>query len=94
MGETGPFVADGLKNPGDQQLSAGGSYCFGHGGTGCFGYSLVALAMVIGANIEYGMIFAVVPADVFGIGFDKGEKAFVFVTQGLAFLYLGKQPAA
>ena len=37
------------------------------------GYSLVALAMVIGANIEYGMIFAVVPADVFGIGFDKGE---------------------
>ena len=46
--------------------------------------------MVIGANIEYGMIFAVVPADVFGIGFDKGEKAFVFVTQGLAFLYLGK----
>ena len=50
--------------------------------------------MVIGANIEYGMIFAVVPADVLGIGFDKGEKAFVFVTQGLAFLYLGKQPAA
>ena len=49
--------------------------------------------MVIGANIEYGMVFAVIPADVFAIGLDKGEKAFVFITQGLALFYLGKQPA-
>ena len=42
---------------------------------------LIALAMVVGAYVEYRMVFAVVPADQFPVAFAEREESTVVVTQ-------------
>ena len=77
-----------------QQTSTGSMYGFGYGIVGSFSDSLVTLTMVICAYVENGMIFTVVPTDVFFLGLDEGKESFVFSSQCLPFFDLGKKPAA
>ena len=62
----------------------------------CLCYALVALAMVIGADIKNRVVFAVVPFDVFSFGLGKREESavFLFLLILIALLDLCKQPTA
>ena len=61
--------------------------CFLHGFhhtlVGGTGNALVALAMVVGAYVEDGMVFAVVPADVFCFGLEEREEVAALFAEGL-----------
>ncbi len=54
------------------------------------GYALVALAVVVGADVELEVVFAVVPYDAFGVCFHFGRSCCL----GAAFVELGKKPAS
>ena len=62
------------------------------------GYSscdaLVSLAVVVGTDVEDGVVFAVVPSYQFGVGTCEGEEVMPFECEFLAFLHLGIEPAA
>ena len=77
-----------------EDLSVGGLDGFLYFGLGGAGDALIALAMVVGTDIEELVVFAVVPADNLGIGGDHlagcGE---LFLVEVLAFLDLGEEPA-
>ena len=54
----------------------------------------VALAMVVGTDIEDAVVLAVVPAYDFLVRLGEGEEARTLVLQCLALMYLSQQPAA
>ena len=82
--ETG--VADGMLV--HEYLAACFLYGFHHTLVGGTGNALVALAMVVGAYVEDGMVFAVVPADVFCFGLEEGEEVTSLFAEGLPFFNL------
>lgn len=75
FGETG--IANALTV--HEQLAACGADSFGDCCVRCFGDSLITLAVVVGTHVEDGVVFAVIPADVFVFGLHKGEESFILV---------------
>ena len=57
-----------------------------------FRNALVALAVVVGTDIEDSMVFTVVPADEFIVFLDEREEACSTLPQPLALLHLGQEP--
>ena len=56
------------------------------------GDALITLAVVVGADIEDGMVFAVVPADELIVLTGEGEEAVGAFLMLLALLHLGEEP--
>ena len=56
------------------------------------GDTLITLTVVIGADIEDGMILPVVPADDLIVFLDEGEETVAAVFALLALLHLGEEP--
>ena len=56
------------------------------------GDTLVALTVVIGTDIEDGVVLAVVPSDQFVVFLGKREEAVVTVLMLTTLLHLGQQP--
>ena len=54
--------------------------------------ALIALAVVVGADVEDGVVFAVVPSNERVVGFLEGEE--IVLGPLLAMLQLGQQPRA
>ena len=77
-----------------QNLSASGIDSLCHLGIVCPGNALIALAMVVGTNVEDGMVFTVVPADALSFAFDEGEEWCRTVCPFLTALHLGIKPTA
>ena len=77
-----------------QQHATGGADSFGNGSIGCLGDALITLAVVVSAYIKDGMVFAVIPTDVFLPRLGEREETFVLSAHGLPFFYLGEKPAA
>ena len=76
----GPSSA-ALREPGVADLPFGGQHLSGGGPDGRVYFrtrgardALVALAMIIGADVEDGVVFAVVPSDEFGVRASEGEE--------------------
>ena len=59
-----------------------------------FGYALIALAVVVGADIEYGMVASVVPAYEFVVLLYEREEVVAAPLLLVPALYLCEQPAA
>ena len=75
-----------------EHLSAGLGDGLCHMGVAGLGDALIALAVVVGTDVEDGMVFAVVPADDLIIFLDEGEEAVVAVLVTLALLHLCQEP--
>ena len=84
-------VADVI--PRREDLAACGFDGFHHGLVAGSRDALIALAMVVGAYVEYRMVFAVVPTDQLPVAFAEREESPVVVAQLFAFFYLGIEPA-
>ena len=63
-----------------------------HMGGRFFGDALVTLAMVVGTNIEDGMVFTVVPSDEFVVFLDEREETVARLGHLSAFFHLRQQP--
>ena len=75
-------------------LSAGSFYSLSHTLVGSFGYTLVTLAVIVGAYVENSMVFAVVPTYVLCIGLYEREEVALLLAHGFTLLHLSQQPAA
>ena len=75
-----------------ENLSAGGTDGLHHMGVAGLGDTLITLTVVIGADIEDGMILPVVPADDLIVFLDEGEETVAAVFALLALLHLGEEP--
>ena len=76
-----------------QYLTTCCSNSLGHVGACFLRDALVALAVVVGANVKDGMIFAVVPLNQFVVFLDEREEAVSAFLQFLALIHLRQQPA-
>ena len=75
-----------------QNLSASGLNGLFYGRTRLFGDALITLAMVIGTDIEDGMVVAVVPANHLIILLDKREERSPTLFLSLTFGHLRQEP--
>ena len=85
-----PGIADFLAI--HQNLSLGLADSFCHMRRSLLGDALVALAVVVGADIKDGVVFAVVPADEHVVFLDKREKIVAALSHVSALLHLCQEP--
>ena len=50
--------------------------------------------MVVSAHVEDGVVFAIVPSDVFFLGIDEREESFILSFHGFALFDLCEEPAS
>ena len=77
----------------NQNLTTSGLNSFCNSCVRCLGDTLIALAMVVGTNIKDGMVFSVVPTDIFFFSFGKREESVALLAHCVSFFDLGKEPA-
>jgi hypothetical protein len=77
---------------GGEDLSARLAYGLSHVAAGLLGDALVALAMVVGAYVEDGVVLAVVPSDKHVVLADEREEVVAALLRQPALLHLGQQP--
>ena len=77
-----------------QDLSSRGVHSFFNLRVAGASDALIALAMVVGTDVEDGVVLAVVPADALTLAFDKGEERRRLACPFLATLHLGIEPTA
>ena len=77
-----------------EHLSACSLHGLGHSRDVGVGDALIALAMVVGTDVEDGVVLAVVPTDAFALAFDEGEERRRLLGMFLPAKHLRIEPAA
>lgn len=86
----GQFAGGGVE----EHHAARGIDGLGHGGCGLAGHALITLAVIVGANIEVGMVLAVLPAHYLIVGDGARAIGLSGSLDTLILAYLRKKPAA